>query len=75
MRGGGRVENISCSKSAKKRVLMPKVKNVKGDTITSRKGIANVFGELDSKLHAGNETEERLQNTLKDTRAHDEEKW
>ena len=26
--------------------LIPKVKNDKGETITSRKGIANVFGEI-----------------------------
>ena len=45
-------------------MLIPKVKNDKVDTITSRKGIANVFGELYSKLYAGDETEEELQNTL-----------
>ena len=65
---------MSCNKSAKKRVLMPKSKNDKG-TITSRKGIANVFGEFHSKLYAGDETEEELQNTLNhEPRAVDEDK-
>ena len=33
-------------KSGRKRTLIPKVKNDKGETITSRKGIVNVFGEF-----------------------------
>ena len=40
------VKNIPGIKSAKKRVLITKIKNEKGETITSRKGIANVFGEI-----------------------------
>ena len=36
-------------KSAKKRVQLTKVRNEKGEVITSRKGIANVFGELYKK--------------------------
>ena len=43
---------ISCVESGRKRSLIPKVKNDKGETITSRKGIANVFGEFCSKLCA-----------------------
>ena len=38
-------------KSAKRRVLITKIKNEKGEVITSRKGIANVFGEFYSKLY------------------------
>ena len=30
--------------------LIPKVKNDEGETITSRKGVANVFGEFCSKF-------------------------
>ena len=56
-------------------MLIPKVQNDKGDTITWRKGIVNVFGEFHSELSACNETEEKLQNTLGHVaRADDEEK-
>ena len=66
-------KNISCIKSAMNMVLIPTVKNDKGDT--SRKGIANVFGEFHSKLNAGDGTEEKLQNTLNhENRADDDEK-
>ena len=40
-------------------MLIPKVENDKGDTITSREGIANVFGEFYSKLYADDGTEEK----------------
>ena len=40
------VSNIPGIKSAKKKVLITKIKNDIGEIITSRKGIANVFGEL-----------------------------
>ena len=43
-------------------MLNPKVKNEKGETITSRKGIANVFGEFYSKLHAENQLGEEVQD-------------
>ena len=46
-----RIKNISGIKSAKRKVLITKIKNEKGEVITSRKGIANVFGEFYSKLH------------------------
>ena len=56
-------------------MFIPIVKNDQGDTITSRKGIADVIGEFYSKLFASNETEEKHQDTLNhDTRADDEEK-
>ena len=40
------IKNISGIKSARKRVLIPGVKNDEGETVTSRKVIANVFGEI-----------------------------
>ena len=43
------VKNIPGIKSAKKRVLITKIKNEKGEIITSRKGIADVFGEFYKK--------------------------
>ena len=42
-------KNIPGIKSAKKRVLVTKIKNEKGEIITSPKGIANVFGEICKK--------------------------
>ena len=55
-------------------MLIPGVINDEGETITSRKVIANVFGEIFSKLYDSNETEGMLQNTLShDTMAVDEE--
>ena len=38
------------------------MKNEKGETITSRKEIANVFGEFYSKLHAENQLGEEVQD-------------
>ena len=38
------IKNISCVMSVKKRTLIPKIKNERGETITSTKGIANIFG-------------------------------
>ena len=35
----------------KEKTLIPKMKNAKGETVTSRKGIANVFGEFHGKLY------------------------
>ena len=40
------VSNIPGIKSAKKKVLITKIKNERGEIITSRKGIAHVFGEF-----------------------------
>ena len=40
------VKNIPGIKSAKKRAFITKIKNEKGETITSRKGIADVFVEF-----------------------------
>ena len=49
------VSNIPGIKSAKKKVLIRKIKNERGEIITSRKGIANVFGEFYKKLYHDNE--------------------
>ena len=43
------IRNIPGIKSAKKRVLITKIKNEKGECITCRKGIADVFGEFYKK--------------------------
>ena len=43
----------------KRSTLIPKVKNGKRETITSRKGTANVFGEFYSKLYAEERFEEK----------------
>ena len=51
-------KNISNIKSAKKRILIPKVKNRKGEVIVTWKGIANVFAEFDTKLYEDGEDEE-----------------
>ena len=69
------INNISCIEPAKKRMLVPKVENEIGDTITSRKGIVNVFGEFYSKIFADDGTEEKPQNTLiHEIRTDDDEK-
>ena len=39
-------ENIPNIKSMKKRILIPKIKNMKGETITSGICIADVFGKF-----------------------------
>ena len=43
--------NIPKIKTAKKRVLITKIKNENGDCITSRKGIADTFGEFYKRLY------------------------
>ena len=55
------VKNIPGIKSAKRRVLITKIKNEKGEVITSRRGIANVFGEFCKKLYDDNDQEETEQ--------------
>ena len=49
------VRNIPGIKTAKKRVLITKIKNDKGECITSRQGIADVFGEFYKRLYEDNE--------------------
>ena len=57
------VGNIPGIKSAKKKVLTTKIQNDWGEIITSRKGIANVFGEFYKKLYDDNEQDEAEQET------------
>ena len=45
------VRNIPRIKTAKKRVLITKIKNEKGECITSRTGIAYAFGEFYKRLY------------------------
>ena len=52
------VSNIPGIKSSKKKVLITKIKNEQGEIITSRKGIANVFGEFYKKIYDDNEQDE-----------------
>ena len=56
------IRSISCINSGRKRTLIQKVKNDKGETFTSREGIANVFGEVYNKLHAENHVGEEVQD-------------
>ena len=49
------VQTIPRVKSAKKRVLITKIKNTKGECITSRKGIADTFGEFYKRLYEDSE--------------------
>ena len=49
------VRNIPRIKTAKKRVLITKIKNKKGECITSRKGIADTFGEFYKRLYEDSE--------------------
>ena len=49
------VRNISGIKTAKKRVLITKIKNDKRECITSRKGIADAFGEFYKILYENKE--------------------
>ena len=54
------IKSFSCTTSGRKRTVVPKVKNDKGETITSRKGIANVFGPFYSKLFSENRLGEEV---------------
>ena len=52
------IKNISNIKPSRKRTLIQMVKNVRGDAISSRNGIANVSVEFKSKSYADNQCEE-----------------
>ena len=54
-------------KSAKKKVLITKIKNDKGECITRRKGIADVFGEFCKRLYENNEKDD-FEHEMKDDR-------
>ena len=45
------VRNIPRIKTAKKRVLITKVKDKEGECVTSRKGIADTFGDFYKRLY------------------------
>ena len=55
------VRNIPGIKSGKKKVLITKIKNDKGECVTSRKGIADVFGEFYQRLYEDNEKDDSEQ--------------
>ena len=52
------VRNIPRIKTAKKRVLITKIKNEKGECITSRKGIADTIGEFYKRLYEDSEKDD-----------------
>ena len=52
------VSNIPGIRSAKKKVLITKIKTERGEIIMSCKGFANVFGECYKKLYDDNEQDE-----------------
>ena len=52
------VRNIPRIKSAKKQVLTTKIKNDRGECITSRKGIADAFGEFYKRLYGHSEKDD-----------------
>ena len=52
------IKNTSCIKSAKKRTLIPKIKNEKTKQSHQEKEFGNVFGEFNSKLYAEEQCEE-----------------
>ena len=60
-------KNISKVKSAKKRILIPKVKNMKGEIITTRKGIATVFAKFHAKLYEDDEGEDEKEEKEAET--------
>ena len=58
-------KNKTTRKDTADSALSRKSKNEKGETITSRKGLANVFGEFYSKLYAENQLGEEVQDPQK----------
>ena len=52
------VRNILGINIAKKKVLITKIKNDKGECVTSRKGIADAFGEFYKRLYEDNERDD-----------------
>ena len=59
-------------KSATRRVHITKIRSEKGEVITSRKGIANVFGEFCSKLYDEDQHDETEMQSDKNETEHDE---
>ena len=56
------------SKTAKKRILITKIKNDKGECITSRKGINDAFGEFYKRLYEDKERDDFEHETSDDRR-------
>ena len=62
------VRNIPGIKAAKKRVLITKINNDKGECITSRKGIADALGEFYKRLYEDKERDDFEHETSDDRR-------
>ena len=62
------IRNIPGIKTAKKRVLITKIKNEKGECITFRKGIADAFGEFYKRLYEDKERDDCEHETSDDRR-------
>ena len=62
------VRKILGIKTAKKRVFITKIKNDEGECITSRKGIADAFGEFYKRLHKDKEKDDSEHETSDDRR-------
>ena len=60
------IRNIPGIKSAKKKVLIAKIKNDKGECATSRKGVADVFGEFYNRHYEDNERDDSEQGVNDD---------
>ena len=58
MKSSRAFENIPVIKTAKQKVHITKIKNDKGECITSRKGIADVFGEFYKRLYEDNKRDD-----------------
>ena len=65
------VSNIPGIKYAKKKVLITKIEDERGEIITSRRGIANVFGEFYKKLYDDNEQDEHGNESSTDVHNND----
>ena len=62
------IRNIPGIKTAKKRILITIIKNEKGECITSRKGIADVFGEFYKRFYEDSEKDISEHETSDDRR-------
>ena len=67
------VSNIPGITFAKKKVLITKIKNERGEIITSRKGFANVFGGFYKKFYDDNEQDEKGNESNSDVHISDTE--
>ena len=52
------IKSIWNVKTARKKTLIPKIRDEKDEIITSRKGTANVFGKFYSKLYSNEQQDE-----------------